>query len=200
MNQADALADLAEEYFRVLMDASPFDATMFGVPGWDAAVPDLSEDGDAGTDRRLAGLERRLGAVDPAGLGPQDRITLAMLGRGLADRRAELAARWPELTVSAAAGGIQTAVLGLVPKVTLATPEQAAAYLERCARLAGCLDQAGDRLRAGSRERIAAGTPVTVEPGVYLPGFGGVRIEDLVVARHSGHEVLTTTPKELLEL
>ena len=76
-----------------------------------------------------------------------------MLGRGLADRRAELAARWPELTVSATAGGIQTAVLGLVPKVTLATPEQAAAYLERCAKLAGCLDQAGDRLRAG----LAAG-------------------------------------------
>ena len=56
------------------------------------------------------------------------------------------------------------------------------------------------RLRAGSRERIAAGSPVTVEPGVYLPGFGGVRIEDLAVARPGGHELLTTTPKELLEL
>jgi Xaa-Pro aminopeptidase len=56
------------------------------------------------------------------------------------------------------------------------------------------------RLRAGSRERIAAGTPVTVEPGVYLPGFGGIRIEDLVVARPGGHELLTTTPKELREL
>jgi Xaa-Pro aminopeptidase len=56
------------------------------------------------------------------------------------------------------------------------------------------------RLRAGSRDRIAAGTPVTVEPGVYLPGFGGVRIEDLAVARPGGHELLTTTPKELLEL
>jgi Xaa-Pro aminopeptidase len=56
------------------------------------------------------------------------------------------------------------------------------------------------RLRAGARDRIAAGTPVTVEPGVYLPGFGGVRIEDLAVARPGGHELLTTTPKELLEL
>jgi uncharacterized protein (DUF885 family) len=148
-----ALADLAERYFQVRMDASPFDATVWGVDGWDAEVPDLSEAGEAETDRRLAGLERRLADLDPAGLGPQDRITLAMLGRGLADHRAELAARWPELTVSAAAGGIQTAVLGLVPKVTLATPEQAAAYLERCAKLAGCLDQAGDRLRAG----LAAG-------------------------------------------
>ena len=73
-----------------------------------------------------------------------------MLARGLADRRAELAARWAELTVSATMSGIQTAVLGLVPyKVTLVIWSQAADYLERCARLAGVLDQAGDRLRAG---------------------------------------------------
>jgi uncharacterized protein (DUF885 family) len=150
---APALGGLAEAYFEVLMDASPFDATVSGVRGWDAEVPDLSEAAEAETDRRLAGLERRLAGIDPAGLGPQDRITRAMLARGLADRRAELAARWPELTVSATMSGIQTAVLGLVPKVTLATPDQAADYLERCARLAGCLDQAGDRLRAG----LAAG-------------------------------------------
>jgi len=143
------LADLAERYFQVCMDASPFDATIYGVPGWDAEVPDLSEAGEAETDRRLADLERRLAGIDAARLGAQDRVTLAMLGRGLADRRAELAARWPELTVSATMSGIQTAVLGLVPKVTLATPAQATDYLERCGKLAGCLDQAGDRLRAG---------------------------------------------------
>jgi Xaa-Pro aminopeptidase len=56
------------------------------------------------------------------------------------------------------------------------------------------------KVRAGANGRIAAGTPVTVEPGVYLPGFGGVRIEDLAVVRPDGHEMLTTTTKELLEL
>jgi uncharacterized protein (DUF885 family) len=169
-----SLAELAERYFQVTMDASPFEATVYGVAGWDAQVPDLSEAAEAETDRRLAELEGQVAAVDPAGLGPQDRVTLAMLARGLADGRAELAARWPELTVSATGSGIQTAVLGTVPKVTLATPEAAGDYLERCARLAGCLDQAGDRLRAGlaaGRTPPALGVRATVRQlDVYLAG------------------------------
>ena len=41
---------------------------------------------------------------------------------------------------------------------------------------------------------------ITVEPGVYLPGFGGVRIEDVVVVRKTGAEILTQTPKDLTVL
>ena len=48
--------------------------------------------------------------------------------------------------------------------------------------------------------RLADRTPVTVEPGIYLPGRGGVRIEDTLVVRDGGPELLTTTPKDLLVL
>jgi Xaa-Pro aminopeptidase len=48
--------------------------------------------------------------------------------------------------------------------------------------------------------RIADGMAVTVEPGVYLPGQGGVRIEDTLVVRPSTPELLTLTAKELVEV
>ena len=48
--------------------------------------------------------------------------------------------------------------------------------------------------------RLAAGMAVTVEPGVYLPGHGGVRIEDTLVVTADAPELLTLTSKELLVL
>ncbi|MBB5152768.1 M24 family metallopeptidase [Saccharopolyspora phatthalungensis] len=48
--------------------------------------------------------------------------------------------------------------------------------------------------------RISAGMAVTVEPGVYLAGQGGVRIEDTLVVRPSTPELLTLTTKELVEV
>jgi Xaa-Pro aminopeptidase len=41
---------------------------------------------------------------------------------------------------------------------------------------------------------------ITIEPGVYLPGIGGVRIEDMVVVTDSGCTVLTPTSKELITI
>jgi Xaa-Pro aminopeptidase len=55
----------------------------------------------------------------------------------------------------------------------------------------------GPRLSLRSDDVLAAGEVVTVEPGIYLPGDLGVRIEDLVVVTDEGLRNLSTLPKEL---
>jgi len=50
-------------------------------------------------------------------------------------------------------------------------------------------------LSARSRDRLGEGMVVTVEPGVYIPGLGGVRIEDMIQVTGSGGERLTYLPK-----
>ncbi len=52
------------------------------------------------------------------------------------------------------------------------------------------------RVAKGEKQRLGPGFVVTVEPGVYLEGYGGVRIEDTVAITDGGPEVLTTSPKD----
>lgn len=55
-------------------------------------------------------------------------------------------------------------------------------------------------LRRGSDEVLPAGAVVTLEPGVYLPGTGGVRIEDMVLVGTDGPRSLTRSTRELVQL
>jgi Xaa-Pro aminopeptidase len=56
------------------------------------------------------------------------------------------------------------------------------------------------RLGAGQKDKLQAGMVVTIEPGVYLPGEFGIRIEDMVAVTRAGGQVLTPAPKALIEL
>ncbi len=56
------------------------------------------------------------------------------------------------------------------------------------------------RLAAAQNEILRPGMVITIEPGVYIPGKWGVRIEDMVVVTEQGCEVLTPTSKELVEI
>jgi len=53
--------------------------------------------------------------------------------------------------------------------------------------------------RLGKRDKgkLKAGMAVTIEPGVYIEGWGGIRIEDTIIVTETGCEILTPTPKDL---
>jgi Xaa-Pro aminopeptidase len=64
----------------------------------------------------------------------------------------------------------------------------------------GLMVHEAPRLSTESTDTLAVGHVVTIEPGIYLPGEGGCRIEDLAVVREHGVELLTSFPKTLVEV
>jgi Xaa-Pro aminopeptidase len=55
-------------------------------------------------------------------------------------------------------------------------------------------------MSAGSADTLAPGNVVTVEPGIYVPGRGGIRIEDDVLVTEDGIENLTSLRKDLIDV
>ena len=58
----------------------------------------------------------------------------------------------------------------------------------------------GPRVGKKGETILEPGMVITVEPGIYIPGFGGVRIEDLVLVTEDGKRILSSSPKELTVL
>ncbi len=56
------------------------------------------------------------------------------------------------------------------------------------------------RLSPKSKDILKEGMVFSIEPGIYIPGYGGVRIEDLVVLEKNASRLLTHSPKHLIEI
>lgn len=115
--------------------------------------------------------------------------------------------RWYEAVLEAQLAGIAA----VAPGETAAEVDQAARQVLQKARLdsyfthstghgVGLEIHEPPRIAKAQAERLEPGMVITVEPGIYLPGKGGIRIEDMVVVTGSGHRVLTPVTKELIEI
>ncbi len=114
---------------------------------------------------------------------------------------------WYEAVLEAQLAG----VAAVVPGKTAGEVDQAARQALRRARLdryfthstghgVGLEIHEPPRLGKGQSERLEPGMVITIEPGIYVPGKGGIRIEDMVVVTDTGCEVLTPVTKELIEI
>ena len=105
----------------------------------------------------------------------------------------------------------QAAVEAVGPGVTVGEVDHAARNLLKKRNLAeffthstghgvGLEIHEAPRVAAGQKEVLRPGMVITIEPGVYVPGKWGVRIEDMVLVTEHGHEVLTPTSKQFTAL
>lgn len=102
--------------------------------------------------------------------------------------------------LAAVAPGRSGRQVDAVARDVLAGHGLAEAFIHSLGHGTGLVIHEGPRLSNRSDDVLQPGMVVTIEPGVYLPGFTGLRIEDLAVVTADGHEVLSHSPKEFRSL
>jgi Xaa-Pro aminopeptidase len=115
-----------------------------------------------------------------------------------ARRMVEVVAESQHAGVDAVRAGAEGKAVDEVCRSVIADAGWADAFLHSTGHGVGLEIHEDPRVASTSEDTLVAGHVVTVEPGVYLPEHGGVRIEDTVVVTDEGCTVLTNAPKELV--
>ena len=105
-----------------------------------------------------------------------------------------------EAAVAAVSGGVACAEVDEAARSVLRRAGLADAFTHSTGHGVGLEIHESPRIGAGQKARLAPGMVVTIEPGIYLPGRLGIRIEDMVAVTATGGQVLTPAPKALIEL
>jgi Xaa-Pro aminopeptidase len=131
-----------------------------------------------------------------------DMTRTVFLGRPKADERSTYNAvlEAQEAGVAAVRPGVSCGEVDEAARAVLRREGLAEAFSHSTGHGVGLEIHEPPRIGTGQTTRLVPGMVVTIEPGVYLAGRFGVRIEDMVVVTAAGGHVLTPAPKALIEL
>lgn len=145
-----SVRDLADRFHQAWLEADPFSASMYGIPGYDDRVPDDSEAGEAAWRAELESLLADAHRFDDEHLSEGDAITLGCLVANVGQELRQLDARLIEHTVTAMPFSGPAVVFAVVARSVIADEWAAGDYLERLRRSGGWIDQQSERLRIGA--------------------------------------------------
>jgi uncharacterized protein (DUF885 family) len=179
---ASTIAQLSQEFLEVTSAANPFVASVFGVPGYDHAVPDLSEAAELATAKRLLELADRAEQVPVESLEAQDRVTRAVLIHTARADAVPLQDRHTEFALSGHASATSV-LLAVVAYTRLTSPESVRNYLSRVEGLPRFISDARDRALAGAGSGLVStrrGVQQTVD---RLRDYLSASIDDDLIVR-----------------
>lgn len=105
-----------------------------------------------------------------------------------------------EEAISSVKPGITTGRLDKIARDAISKAGYGKAFGHSLGHGLGLEVHEGPTLKTGNKYRLKKNIPFTVEPGIYIPGKGGVRIEDVVLVKDSGFENLTHASKDIIIL
>jgi Xaa-Pro aminopeptidase len=131
-----------------------------------------------------------------------DMTRTVHLGKPKADERAayEAVLEAQEAAVAAVATGVSCAEVDEAARSVLRKAGLAEAFSHSTGHGLGLEIHEAPRIGAEEKVRLLSGMVITIEPGIYLAGRFGIRIEDMVAVTRNGGQVLTPAPKALIEL
>lgn len=128
-----------------------------------------------------------------------DITRMAVVGAPSAKHREihDVVLRANQAAIAAVRSGVTTGDIDAAARAVIEAAGYGPQFFHRVGHGLGLEGHEDPSLDPGSRTVLEAGMVFTIEPGVYIPGFGGVRIEDDVVVEKSGCRVLTQSDRSL---
>ncbi len=179
--------DLADRFHRRWLEANPFAATSYGIPGYDDLVPDESE---AGQQAWRAEVGQFLGEADAIArdqLTPADAVTLDCTTEAATQELEIIELAQAEHTVTAVQYAGPATFLAVAARTVLVDPATTEAYLTRLRRSGAWLDQISERLRTGAGKGRLPVAPLAEQAIIWAEG---------VLAGPGPRAVLTPRPPQ----